>query len=73
MKNNLTVVMLLSLISVLTPAISLSLVSAQKETMDSEEPKFLAIQHANSGTISKINSTTYSFELKNVSDKTILF
>ena len=35
--------------------------------------KFLAIQHAQSGTISEINETAYSLELNDVSDKTILF
>ena len=37
------------------------------------EPKFLAIQHAQSGSISEINKTAYSLELNDVSDKTILF
>ena len=36
-------------------------------------PKFFAIQHAQSGLISEINETTYSLELNDVSDKTILF
>jgi len=36
-------------------------------------PKFFAIQHSQSGSISEINETTYSLELNNVSDKTILF
>ncbi|MGD1838448.1 MAG: hypothetical protein ACPKPY_10380 [Nitrososphaeraceae archaeon] len=40
---------------------------------DAEEPKFSAIQHANSGTISEINSIAYSLGLNDVSDKTILF
>ena len=35
--------------------------------------KFLAIQHAQSGTIFEINKTAYSLELNDVSDKTILF
>lgn len=37
------------------------------------EPKFLTIQHAQSGSISKINDTAYSLELDNVSKKSILF
>ena len=36
-------------------------------------PKFFAIQHANSGFIYEINSTVYTLELNDVSDKTILF
>ena len=36
-------------------------------------PKFFAIQHAQAGSISEINETTYSLELNDVSDKTILF
>jgi len=44
----------------------------QTET-SSELPEFLAIQHAQSGTISEINSTTYSLQLNDLSDKTILF
>jgi hypothetical protein len=35
--------------------------------------KFLAIQTAQSGTLSQINATAYTLELRNVSDKTILF
>lgn len=35
--------------------------------------KFLSIQGAQSGSISKINNTAYLLELNNVSDKTILF
>jgi hypothetical protein len=35
--------------------------------------RFLAIQTAQSGTLSQINATTYTLELSNVSDKTILF
>ena len=37
---------------------------------NSEEPKFLAIQRAQSGSITEIN-TTYTLELNDVSDKTI--
>ena len=36
-------------------------------------PKFFAIQHAQSGSLSEINETAYSLELNDVSDKTILF
>ncbi len=36
-------------------------------------PSFLFIQGAQSGTLSQINATTYTLELRNVSDKTIMF
>lgn len=36
-------------------------------------PKFLFIQNAQSGSISAVNSTTSTLELKDVSDKTIMF
>ncbi|MFB5600609.1 MAG: hypothetical protein ACE5SW_10320 [Nitrososphaeraceae archaeon] len=65
--------MLLSAISVLVVAIPLDSVYAQENSTDSDTPKFFAIQHVQSGTISEINATTYSLELNDVSDKTILF
>ena len=52
---------------------SLDSVSAQENMTDSEEPKFFVIQHAQSGSISEINETTYTLELNDVSDNTILF
>lgn len=48
-------------------------ISAQEDATDSEQPKFLAIQNAKSGTILEINATASSLELNDVSDKTILF
>lgn len=49
-------------------------VSGQQEnvTLSGEPIKFFAIQHAQSGSISKVNATTNFLELSNVSD-TILF
>ncbi len=38
-----------------------------------ESPQFLAIQHAQSGTISDINSTSYTLQLNDLAHKTILF
>jgi hypothetical protein len=38
-----------------------------------ESPQFLAIQHAQSGTISEINSTSYKLQLNDLANKTILF
>ena len=65
--------MLLSTLLVLVAVNSLHSVYAQENTTDTEEPKFFAIQHAQSGSISEINATAYSLELNDVSDKTILF
>lgn len=38
-----------------------------------ESPQLLAILHAQSGTISEINSTSYTLQLNELADKTILF
>ena len=38
-----------------------------------ESPQFLAIQNAQSGTISEINSTTFLLQLNDLADKLILF
>ncbi|MGD1837914.1 MAG: hypothetical protein ACPKPY_07635 [Nitrososphaeraceae archaeon] len=54
--------------------ISTNSIYAQEENMtESDAPKFFAIQHAQSGSISEINSTAYTLELNDVSVKTILF
>ena len=74
--NNLSSISFLSTLSILVAFTSLTIsVYAQEDrnTTDSEMPKFFAIQHAQSGSISEINETTYSLELNDVSDKTILF
>ncbi|HEY7777103.1 MAG TPA: hypothetical protein VIA09_01060 [Nitrososphaeraceae archaeon] len=69
--NNLA---LLSMLSVIVILISLpSLLEGQGNATESNVPKFIAIQHADSGLISQINDTAYSLELNNVSHKTILF
>jgi hypothetical protein len=69
--NNLA---LLSMLPVLVILISLpSTLEAQGNATESNVPKFIAIQHADSGLISQINDTAYSLELNNISDKTILF
>ena len=67
---------LLSLLPVLVILILLpSTLQAQENAnaTESNDPKFIAIQHADSGLISQINDTAYSLELNNVSHKTILF
>ena len=50
-----------------------NVIYAQENTTEYDKPKFFAIQHAQSGSISEINETAYSLELNDVSDKTILF
>ena len=73
MKNNLTLG-LLSTLSIIIAATSwITIVNAQENQTASDIPKFFAIQHAQSGSISKINETAYSLKLNDVSDKTILF
>ena len=73
MRNNLTPTMILSMLSVFVIGTLNTVVNAQENMTNSEEPKFFAIQHANSGSITEINDTAYSLELNDVSDKTILF
>ena len=46
---------------------------SKENQTNSDIPKFFAIQHAQSGSLSEINETAYSLELSDVSDKTILF
>ena len=47
--------------------------TAQTTDGNSTAVEFMAIQYSESGSISPINATTYSLELSNVSDSTILF
>ncbi|MGD1838253.1 MAG: hypothetical protein ACPKPY_09400 [Nitrososphaeraceae archaeon] len=54
--------------------LSVNNVYGQEENQtDSGIPKFFSIQHTQAGSITEINETTYSLELNEVSDKTILF
>ena len=46
---------------------------SKENQTNSHVPKFFAIQHAQSGSISEINETAYSLELNDVYDNTILF
>ena len=73
MKINLILVMVLSTLSILVISTLLDSGYGQKEDSIDHVPKFFAIQHAQSGSLSEINETTYSLELNDVSDKTILF
>ena len=71
-KNLYLFIMTIVIVSALV--ISTNIVYAQEENgTNSDIPKFFAIQHAQSGSISEINETSYSLELSDVSDKTILF
>ena len=72
-NNNITLVLLLLAVSILVTANSLHSVYAQENMTNMDIPKFFAIQHAQSGSISEINETAYSLELNEMSDKTILF
>ena len=65
--------MLLSTLSFLVIGILTTVVYAQENMTDTDMIKFFAIQHAQSDSVSEINGTTYSLELNDVSDKTILF
>jgi len=60
------------MLSVVVVGTSLNSVDAQENSTE-HVPKFFAIQHAQSGSISEINKTAYSLGLNDVSDKTILF
>jgi len=73
MQNNLTILMVIPILSVIAITTSLNSVYAQENMTDAEIPKFFAIQHAQSGLLSQTNETAYSLELNDVSDKTILF
>jgi hypothetical protein len=48
-------------------------VEAQQNATGPNGPEFIAIQHAESASISEINATNYLLELGDLSDKTILF
>ncbi len=47
--------------------------SQGENATSTSEPRFLSIQHAKSGSIFEDNAISYTLELNNVSDKTILF
>jgi hypothetical protein len=47
--------------------------SQEENATSSSEPRFLSVQHAGSGSIFEDNAISYTLELNNVSDKTILF
>ncbi|HJU78592.1 MAG TPA: hypothetical protein VJ599_03385 [Nitrososphaeraceae archaeon] len=71
--DNLTLFSKLPVLVILISLPSTSTLEAQENATESNAPKFIAIQHAEYGSINAINATSYSLELNNVSDKTILF
>jgi len=78
MKNNYLILFslfsTLSILLVTVASFTMSVYAQQDgNTTDADTPKFFAIQHAQSGSLSQINETTYSLELNDISDKTILF
>ena len=71
MKNYLTLIALFLTLNILVVVTSLTIpVYSQDNMTDSEIPKFFAIQHANSGSISEINQT-FTLALNNQSSKTL--
>jgi len=75
-QHTIVIPSIISIISVFT-GMSLLMTGAaaqqgQTET-NIESPQFLAILHAQSGSISEINSTSYALKLNELTDKTILF
>ena len=75
-QHTIVIPSIISIISVFT-GMSLLMTGAaaqqgQTET-NIESPQFLAILHAQSGSISEINSTSYALQLNDLSNKTILF
>jgi hypothetical protein len=69
-KNNLTLA-LFPIISMLIIITSLTIIAAYAQGLNvTERPKFYAIQHANSGSISEINKT-FTLSLNKESNKTL--
>lgn len=67
--------LVLSLVSVIVVISFFNTGFAQQgqSTTSVQSPQFLAIQHAQSGTISEINSTSFLLQLNQLADKSILF
>jgi hypothetical protein len=67
----------LVLLSTLTAFVVIMLltttIEGQQNEADPNGPEFIAIQRAESGSISEINATNYLLELRGLFDKTILF
>lgn len=69
------ILLVFSLVSAITIVSFFSTGFSQQEqsSTSAESPQFLAIQHAQSGTISEINSTSFLLRLDDLADKSILF
>jgi hypothetical protein len=67
--------LVLSLVSIISVVSFFSTGFAQQVQSGTpvESPQFLAIQHAQSGTISEINSSSFLLQLNDLNDKLILF
>jgi len=72
MKDNLILTISFSTLSIIISISTFTSIYAQENMKDSDLPKFLAIQDAESGSVSKVNATTNFLELHDVSD-VILF
>ncbi|MGI9010232.1 MAG: hypothetical protein ACR2F1_03475 [Nitrososphaeraceae archaeon] len=72
-KNNLTLALfpIISMLIIITSFTIIATAYAQEELNVTERPKFLAIQHAQSGSISELNKT-FTLTLTNESNKAIL-
>jgi len=66
MKDDLILTICISTVSIIILISTLASISAQENMKDSDFPKFLAIQKAESGSISKVNTTTNFLELQDV-------
>jgi hypothetical protein len=74
--NTIAIFSILSTLSVFVGiSLLMTVVFAQQGELGTniDSPQFLAIQHAQSGTIADINSTSYTLQLNDLADKTILF
>ena len=71
----LLIFLVLSLVSIMNAVSFFGAGYAQQGQTETsiESPQFLAIQNAQSGTISEINSTTFVLKLSDLADKLILF
>jgi hypothetical protein len=74
-QNSILLFLVLSLVSIINVVSFFNIGYAQQGQTGTtiESPQFLAIQNAQSGTISETNSTSYSLQLNDLADKTILF
>ena len=73
MKKNLILINVLSTISIIAITTALNSSYAELNTTYTEKSiEYFAVQHAQSGSISEINYTTYTLQLNDVSKQTIM-